>query len=116
MTIKDVFDYAANGNFSHYMNEFAHAFLWDADFDMVKDEPCYYDSISADNYVYAACFVHYWCDVLLMPIPKWVFLENYRHTEPVYTYNGMKEELERVTPKQFKFHNRFMRSSEVLCI
>ena len=117
MTIKSVFDLAAaHGKFSHFMNEFAHAFLWDADFSMVKDEPLEYDSIKACDYIYAACFVHFWCEVLLVPVPAWVFSEKYRHSEPVYTYESMKEELIRVTPRQFKFHNRFMRSSEVLSV
>ena len=79
MTIKDAIDQAAvHGKFSHFMNEFAHGFLWDADFSLVKDAPADYESVGHDNYVYAACFVHYWCDVLLMPIPEWVFLEKYR--------------------------------------
>ena len=117
MTIKDVFDKAAvHGKFSHFMNEFAHRFLWDADFSLVKDEPADYESVGHDNYVFAACFVHYWCEVLLMPVPSWVFLEKYRHPEPVYTYPELKDELEKLTPKQFRYHNRFMRSTEVLSI
>ena len=115
--IKQVFELTATGgSFSHFMNEFAHGFLWEADASLVEEAPDFHDSVSHSHYVYAACFVHFWCEALLLPVPAWVYGEKFRHSEPVYTYDHMKEELERIAPRQFKFHNRYMRSSEVFCI
>ena len=117
MSLKQVFDLAAScGNFSHFMNEFAHGFLWSADFGLVEEAPDFHGSVSHNHYVYAACFAHYWCEVLLLPVPVWVYRKEFRHDKPVYTHDCMKEELERVSPRQFKFHNRYMRASEVLSI
>ena len=117
MSIRRVFDMAArHGKFSHFMNEFAHSFLWDAQYSLVEDEPVFHDSVDHSHYVYAACFVHYWCEALLLPVPDWVYCERFRHSEPVYTYDNMKDVLRRIAPEQFKYHNRFMRASEVFCL
>ncbi|MCL1878339.1 MAG: hypothetical protein FWF80_05740 [Defluviitaleaceae bacterium] len=117
MTLKDVFESTrSGGNFSLHMSEFAQCFLEDAYSYMVADEPTFYPEIALDNYVYAACFVHYWCDVFLMKPPEWVFSKKYMHPFPKYSFEEMRDELERVTPHQFKQRNLFMRRMEVVYV
>jgi hypothetical protein len=115
MTIRDVFDLThADGAFTHHMSSFAQMFLQEPTLDRVSDEPCYFDSIEKKHYVYAGCFVHYWCDVFLIEPPSWVLKSLYVFDEPVYTFPELKNELEKITPHQCKQHNYFMRRTDVL--
>ena len=117
MTIYDVFESSnADGNFSFHMSNFAQRFLEDAEMWMVESEPCLYPGIDVDNYVYAACFVHYWCEVLLMEPPGWVHSKEYKYATPKYSYEELHDELNRITPRQFRLHNKFMRSMEVVYV
>jgi len=117
MTIADVFEKTnQDGNFTHNMSNFGQMFLWEVCCTMVADEPPLYSGIDKDNYVFAACFVHYWMDVFMLPVPEWVHKNEYKHFVPRYTYDDMKQELERLAPKQFKKHNRYMTSNEVMCL
>ena len=117
ITIWDAFEASSkDGNFSHHMSNFAQWFLEDAELCMVEEEPSFYPTIDLDNYVYAACFVHYWCEVLLMIPPSWVYSERYKHNSPQYSYEELREELNRTTPHQFKFHNKYMRRMEVVYV
>ena len=117
ISIKEMFEaISKDGKFSHHMSNFAHCFLEDADISMIKDEPNWHTNIDQDNYVYAACFVHYWCDVLLMQVPDWVFSEGYKHSTSSYSYEELKKELERTTPIQFKLHNKYMSRMEVVYV
>jgi hypothetical protein len=56
------------------------------------------------------------CDVMMTDIPPWVYKPTYKHDNPVYEYDELKNELERITPKQFREHNKYMRSSEVMYV
>jgi len=117
MTIADVFDETQkDGNFAHHMSNFGQIFLWELCESMIANEPQQYPGIDKDNYVFAACFIHYWADVFMLAIPKWVHKNEYKHSNPRYTYDDMKQELERLAPHQFKAHNKFMTSNEVMCL
>jgi hypothetical protein len=99
------------------IGNFMHLFIIDSDFDvsLVQQEPEFYDNIPIKHYIFAACFVHYWCDVMLKAIPEWVFKSKYKYDKPVY-YPGPVALLNRDTPYQFKEHNVYMLSKEVLVV
>ncbi|MCL2603434.1 MAG: hypothetical protein FWD90_03035 [Defluviitaleaceae bacterium] len=117
MNISKVFDYARHDNkFPHHMSNFGHIFLDSADASLVCDEPPFYPDLPKSAYVFAAGFVHYWCDVFMLPVPEWVNGENYRFEEPYFNQPLMKDEIIKLTPTQFAGRNYFIPSSEVIYV
>jgi hypothetical protein len=117
MTISDVFDLTnADGKFAHHMSNFGHMFLHEPKPELIIDEPLPYKGIKQSAYVTAACFVHYWSDVFLMPVPPWVYKEKYKYPEPIYSHPGMETYVAQLTPFQFKEHNYFAPSMEVMYV
>jgi len=115
MTISDVFERTRMDNkFSLYMSSFGHVFLDAADAALVRDEPPFYVELPAGAYVFAAGFVHYWCDVFMLRVPDWVHGTQYRLDAPYCTVPFMREEIERLTPTQFAVRNYFIPSTEVI--
>jgi hypothetical protein len=118
LTLKETFRYAAlTGDFKNPMRNFMHHFMIDSNFDteLAAEEPEEYPNIPAYCYVFAACFVHYWCDVTRKIKPEWVTKQKYRFEEPVFS-GGPEELLRRDTPYQFKEHNLYMRAREVMVV
>jgi hypothetical protein len=98
------------------MSNFGHTFLECPDYALVSAEPVLYERIEKKHYVFAACFVHFWCCVFMINLPDWIDKPLYAYDEPVYEYPDLRELLDVLTPPQFKRHNVFMRSNSVVYV
>ncbi len=97
-------------------SSFLHDFVINYDFDrmLVDSEPDFFLDIPKERYCTLACAVHYWCKVMCLGIPDCVFKEKYIMSIPVI--KGNKDYLDKYCPSEFKYHNIFMRTNEVLVI
>ena len=117
LTLSQVFEKTAkDSQFSHHMSNFGHIFLHEADPALVESEPPFFADIPKNFYVFAAGFAHYWCEVFLLPVPKWVFDEKYINNEPYFTHPLLKEEIKKLTPAQFAQRNYFVPAMEVMYV
>jgi hypothetical protein len=117
MTMFDVFVKSVqDGMFPYHMSNFAHMFLDDPSPKLIEREPPRSPEIEKSTYVYAACFCHYWSNVFMFPVPEWVHDNFYKHDTPTYSQPLLKDWLNEITPHQFKAHNMYMPSKDVVYV
>jgi len=111
-SVKQVFDDTHKyGKFHYHMSNFGHQFLMSWDKNMLREEPVYYPEIEYRDYVFAACFSHYWSKALFSDIPEWVY--GYRFETPRFQFPMPLDKWEAVAPGEFIFHNYYMEESGV---
>ena len=117
MTIQKVFDLTKeDGKFQYHFSNFAHVFLDTFDKSMVAEEPENVLQPLLPHLIYAAAFIHYWCDVALIGVPEWCLKEIYKFEEPVWEGGQYSEYVEALTPKQLIYHNIYRRAFSLLVV
>jgi len=118
MELREVFDRTSKfGGFARHMSDFGHMFLQsDEQYELIETEPTQYRDIPRRHYIQAACFAHFWGDVLLIGVPQWVHKDFYRYENKTYEYANLKQQLDILTPYQFKKHNLYIQSKAVVYI